>query len=226
MRVNNVGLCLFLGIALLGTVGCGGDIDGSGENVGATALPEIDVGTTNLSQSATTVASGWKGTISTNDVVEYWAVKTSYSAGAERIYSGGGTSQSCSDFKTAVCGAGYSGATYYKATVAEITLDCEERPGTISAPMGASSLLATGSYETIDSMSSAFAWTFVAGNVEYWAMYDLIPSSGSSTQAPLSPAYETLGDLLDEVCALEPAPEKWVTVYYAPVVDFCSEDVC
>jgi hypothetical protein len=119
----------------------------------------------------------------------------------------------------------YAGASFYRAVVAETTLDCALPPGPCSPAPGAISLLGSGTYEVDNSRSSAYAWTYVSGACEYWAMDHTI-ASGTSTQGRLTFGYASLGDFESGMCAKSPVPSTFYTVYYEPVANFCSISTC
>ena len=87
------------------------------------------------------------------------------------------------------------------------------------------SFLGAGSYQTLDSAGSSFAWTYSTGHCEYWAMDHTI-STGTNTQSPLSPGYASLSDFETSVCAMSPVPSTWYTVDYVNDTHFCSATRC
>lgn len=210
------------------TVGCVSAETDESEAEGPTgkaAAPQVDGGSRfyTILQGGATVGSVWAGVTAGGTPVEYWVRKASYSPSAARTFTQG--SQSCADWKASVCGSGWTGATYTKAVVSQTTLNCASPPDPCRAPTSAMSFLGAGSYRTDDAGGSAFAWTYVSGKCEYWAMLHTI-GGGTSTQSPLSPGYSSLSNFETSVCAMSPVPATWFTNYYLPVADFCSASTC
>src|SRR6187549_1918546 len=89
--------------------------------IGAAASAEIDLGTKvySIIQSGSTTGSAWGGYVGAGTPVEYWVAKPTYSASAARTLTA--ASQSCTDWKSTVCGTGWTGATYYKAVYTQVT---------------------------------------------------------------------------------------------------------
>src|SRR5262249_39604037 len=135
-------------------------------------------------------------------------------------------SATCADWKNDVCGTGWAGSTYYKATYVETTLDCSFPPDPCHAPRGAVSFLAPGSYQTQSGTTGPYAWTYVSGACEYWAMDHLVSSNTTSTQSPLTAGWSSLSSFESAMCAESPVPSTWFTVYYTPVSNFCSAHTC
>jgi hypothetical protein len=201
---------------------------GSGEPgaegpLGEAASREIDPGMFQMTQGGTTVASAWKGTISSGASVEYWVAKAGYSAGAARTLTG--TSSTCASWKSNVCGTSWAGSTYYQATYVETTLDCAFPPDPCQPPTGAVSFLANGSYHIDTRSGGAFAWTYVSGACEYWSMNHTV-GAGTSTQSPMTTGWSSLSSFESAMCAKNPVPSTWYTVYYTPVANFCSASTC
>lgn len=224
MKTNPVAMVLVLVVA-----GC--DVEETredamvDEDVGVAHQAQLDPGNFEIRQNAAIVGAVWRGRISTGADVEYWVKRSTYVANAARTFEGAGTSTSCSAFRTMVCG--WTGATRYKATVTHAPLNCGAPPSTITAPGGAVSFLAPGSYRTTNA-GTPFAWTYVSGNVEYWAMNDLVPSTlgAQRPQGPLTPPYTSFGNFVSSVCATTPAPTEWLTQYLVAQPAFCSANPC
>ena len=185
---------------------------------------QLDPGNFSIKQNGASVGAVWRGRISTGADVEYWVKRPTYVANAARIFEGAGSS-TCSAFRSMVCG--WTGATRYKATVTHAPLVCGAPPSTITAPGGAASFLASGSYRTT-SAGTPFAWTYVNSNVEYWAMNNLVPSTAGaqSPQAPLTPPYTSFANFVSSVCATAPVPTEWLTQYLVTQPTFCSANPC
>jgi hypothetical protein len=196
------------------------------EHTGEAVSAQVDGGVKSytITQASLIKGSAFAGVISSGNEVEYWVAKSGYSSGASRTFSG--TSQTCSSWKNTVCGTGWSGATYYKATYVEEPLDCEFPPDPCQPPTGAVSFLGNGSYRTSNTAEGNFAWTYVSGRCEYWAMNHLI-SDGTSTQTALrSNTYTSLTNFHSAMCAMSTPPSTWIVAYYEEVADFCSSSVC
>jgi hypothetical protein len=216
------------GVGCVAETGEPGAGDPAGEPVGVISQAQLDGGTKgyNITQSGATVASAWAGSAG-GVPVEYWVAKSSYSPSTARGFTG--ASQTCSDWKRGVCGAGWSGSTYYQAIYTQTTLDCAFPPGPCSPAPGAISFLGSGSYKTstvsIFGGGTPYAWTYVSGSCEYWAMNHTI-SNGNSQQNVLSPAYTSLSQFESSVCAMGTVPSTFYSVYYEPVANFCSITTC
>lgn len=220
-----------LGLAALFsmTPGC---VDGPGldapesdaEEVAEAASPQLDPGykSYTIKQSGVTVASAWAGTLSSGAVAEYWAARPAYSGPAARSFDGG--HQSCASWKASVCNPVWANATYYRAEFTQRTLDCGLPPGPCSVLKGTVPFLDAGSYVTSDSGGSAFAWTYVSGECEYWAMHNTI-SMGTSYQDPLSPGFASHSAFLTEMCAKSPVPSTYFEATYHELTNACSSGI-
>jgi hypothetical protein len=223
--VSSLGLAALFPLAAGCLVDSGGREPGDDE-VGAAVSAQVDEDQKSytITQSSVTVASAWAGVIGLGTKVEYWVAKPGYQSGATRAFSG--ASQTCSAWKSGVCGTGWSGATYYKATYTEEPLDCEYPPDPCQPPAGAVSFLANGSYRTSTTLEGNFAWTYVSGGCEHWAMNHLI-TNGTSTQLALrSNTYTSLTDFHSTMCAMSTPPSTWFTAAYEEVADFCASSTC
>lgn len=198
-------------------------VESGDEPIGAAASRQIDPYRSYvLTQAGSTVASVWHGTTSGGADVEYWAALPAYDAGAARTFTG--ATQSCTDWKRSVCGSGWSTATYYKPIVHQTTLDCAFPPGPCTPARGATTFLRPGSYQTTGA-GVPFAWTYVSGACEYWAMDHTI-SSGTNTQSPTSPGWTSLGGFEAAMCAQSTVPTTWFSATYQPYADFCAAETC
>jgi hypothetical protein len=218
-------------LSMLGLAGAGCSVDSDESDEGEEELGEAqqmqpDVGGANIKQNGAIVGAIWHGRLGNGTEVEYWVKKPGYSASASRTFEGTGSSTTCSAFRTMVCA--WSGATYYNANFTHTTLNCSSPPGTIAPPGGGVSFLASGSYVTSDAVPSPFAWTYVSGNVEYWAMSRLISTTSgiSSSQSALVPAYSSFNNFVTSVCALPSRPTEWLTQSMTSISNFCSVNPC
>lgn len=195
------------------------------ENIGVAVLPQIDYGSFDFVQAHQVVASGWRGLSPSGSLAEYWAVKKFYRKDEIRSYNHT-RSLPCTEFKKMVCGPKWSGSYYYRATVHQSTLDCTKRQTSVFPPTNATSLLGSGTYQTVDSAGRFFAWTYVSNNVEYWAMHNLIPVDMVSTQFPVTQKYRSAEDFAQQLCAASSVPATWLTAYYTAIPQFCADQGC
>ncbi len=193
------------------------------EALGSVEQPQIDLGAHTFLQNGVIVASAWKGTTSFG-TREYWVKKSSYAPGGARTIRT--TSQSCSAWKTSVCGAAWSGSTYQRANWSQSALSCSSPPGTITPPAGAVAFLGNGGWTANDGTAN-FGFTYVTGNVEYWAMNHLVGAAGATTttQTPYT-GYSSFSSFVTSVCAMSPPPTTWFTASYSTLASFCSSSTC
>jgi len=211
--------------SVLFAAGCGAEVADPAGSLAVLSAAQLDSGSKGYLglQSGHTVLASWSGVISSGRSVEYWVTLPAYDGSAPRTLTG--ANQTCNQFRRMVCGAGWTGATYYQSVYSQTELNCAFPPGPCRASSRAVPLLAAGSHRTSDAAGAPFAWTYVAGQCEYWAMQHTI-SSGESSQAPLSPGYTSLSDFATQVCAMSPVPTTWYTAYYVPLTTFCSASAC
>lgn len=176
-----------------------------------------------VEQGGRTVAAVWAGPLATGEVVEYWAASARYRPSQARAITG--ASQSCAEFKRAVCAGALRGAVVYRSSFTESRMDCTRPPAACRAPAGAVSFLGAGSYRTADAAGAPFATTHVEGACEYWAMTRTV-SDGVSVQSPLAAPYASLAAFHAAACAASPAPATFYVATYLPVADFCATDAC
>lgn len=199
------------------------DADAEREEVATAQSPQVVIGDKRylIQQSGVTVASAWAGTIGSGATVEYWAAKPTYVDTAARSLDG--DHSTCANWKASVCNKTWAGATYYRADFSQRTLDCALPPGPCTGPKGTTPFLGAGSYFTTDPSGGALAWTYVAGECEYWAMHSPI-SMGVHVQTPLSPGFASHSAFISEMCAKSPVPSTYYEATYIELA--CSAIVC
>ena len=226
------GLGVLALVVVAATAACSAGADSArdsalAERTGTVKQPQIDPFRTYfIFEGGLLNASAWAGPIASGANVEYWVSKPRYLSGATRTFKG--SSSSCQTFRDSMCGSEWAGAgaTFYRAVVVQSTLDCAFPPGPCTPPRDAVSFLGSGSYQTAD--SAPYAWTYVEGNAEYWAMNHTIPTGGRtlSTQSPISVERPSFDRFISAMCAMSTPPSMYFQVYYEPVSNFCSVDPC
>lgn len=214
-----------LGMAGLALVfaGCIAPSDEDDGRTDSAAQAQLDPGwkSYTITQAGSQVASAWAGAITGGVKVEYWAATSDYAASSARDLTG--ASQTCAAWKRNVCGSSSKGMSYYHAVYTETTLDCALPPGPCTPSKGAVSFLGDGSYRTADGAGTPFAWTYVSGSCEYWAMDHTI-STGTSSQGADASSWSSLSDFEKAMCTKSSVPSTWYTVYYEPIT--CSDITC
>jgi hypothetical protein len=157
-----------------------------------------------------------------SDGTEYWVATPNYSASANRTFTG--YSGTCSQWQSHVCGSGYANATYYKSTWAHQTLSCANPPCQVQPPQGAVSFLGAGTWDDAVSGNN-FGVTYVASNVEYWAMNHAISTQDTTTQNKRANGYSSFTNFINGICANNP-PSNWWSAYYTTVDNFCNLQIC
>ncbi|MFT3776399.1 MAG: hypothetical protein QM820_64470 [Minicystis sp.] len=229
-----------LGVFALGllTAGCAAPVDGSDgdEHAGSAEQAQLDPSDRSytITQANSTVGSAWAGKTKSGETVEYWVANASYAESDAR----GITSdpQTCAEWKRTVCGDSWSGAQRYRAVYTQTTLDCTLPPGPCAPglectlPPGpctpsadARSFLGDGSYEVQGASEQTFAWTYVSGSCEYWAMRHQVSAVASKQVAPTT-SWTSLDEFQKSVCEGNSGSLIWYSVYYEPIS--CDSITC